>query len=415
MRSILVSSLVIALSILIGNIENIVKTASAFMILMFLIVNITVVILREARVQWYKPTYKSPLYPFTQIFGILCCTLLLWNISVFALKSIIILALFGSLFFILHSRKRIKRKGVVGIRGKRNNFTVDTLLSNSHSVSQTQIFKVSTEADIVIALFGHERSAEMLTEMGIALSNRGNVEVAHISEIPEQTHLDEIFESSNHLRSLKRRITAMSIDKKRSITFDPIITHDVVKTIYEIGLRFHCKWFVIEWIKRSQGALSFYGPIGWAKNHLKCNLAVFRDTGIRYIRKIMALIRHDHNDMLVVDTTNHLAKVFNATITFVSYGKLESSKEDSFEKESYLQKLAEDCTAYCHFLVLAPSDQIAPLITQTMEFELLVLGGESHRFIHNFIPSENSKIIENAACSVMSVQSYRPNQVKNDN
>ena len=407
MTSILASALIIALSILLENLENIVKTASAFMILMFLIVNISVVILREARVQWYQPTYKSPFYPFTQVFGIFFCILLLWNIDLVALNSIIVLALFGSLIFITYSRKRIKRKGVVGIRGKRKDFTKNALLSNSHPAAPSQSFEICTEFNIVIALFGQERSAEMLTEMGIALSNHGNVEVAHITEIPEQTELDEIFETPIHVRSLKRRITAMAIEKKCPITFDPIITHDVVKTIYDIGLRSHCQWLFIEWIRKTRGTLTSYGPMGWAKNHLKCNLAIFHNTGIRYIRKIMALIRHDHNDMLVSDTADNLAQVFNADITFVSYSHSVSSKGKTLEKESYLKKLAKDCTPNCHFLVLSPSEHIAPLIAQTMEFDLLVLGGEEHRFINNFISSQDSKIIENAACSVMSVQSFR--------
>ena len=41
--------------------------------MIFIVVNLCVIILRQSHSdhEWYQPTYKSPLYPFTQIFGIL--------------------------------------------------------------------------------------------------------------------------------------------------------------------------------------------------------------------------------------------------------------------------------------------------------------------------------------------------------
>ena len=395
MASILTSMFIITISILLGNIENIAKVASAFMIVMFFMVNASVIILREARVQWYRPTYESPLYPLTQIFGLLSCSLLLWNMGVLALKAIVSLILFGSLVFIVYSKKRTKRKGVVGIRSKRSDF-----IDLSSGLQSYAPFK---EVKIVVALFGHERSAEMLTEMGIALSNRESIEVAHIMEIPEQTDLNETIEGPNHLLSLRRRITAMSIDKKCPITFDSIITHDIVKTIYTIGLHSHCQWFLIEWIRKPRDSFTFHGPMGWAKKHLKCNLAIFRDTGIRYIRKILGLIRHDQNDTIVVDIAKHLADVFNADITLLSY---DDSPGPDEEKRDHLQKLAKNYPTPPNYLVLRPTRQMSSLISQTMEFDLLVLGGDQHQLVNNFILSKSDSIIENAACSVISVQSY---------
>ena len=404
--SILASMVVVAIAISLGNIENVAKVASAFMIFMFIMVNVSVIVLRETQVQWYKPRYKSPLYPLTQIFGILCCGLLLWKMGSIAFKAIVFVIIFGPLLYVFYSRKKTTRKGVLGMRGKRHDLvSSDKLPSHCPSFnSHLETFEVTAKANVIVALFGKERSAEMLIEMGVALCDHGNLEITHIIEIPEQTNLEDVSVESRAIRSLRRRITAMAIEKKCPITFDPVATHDMIRTIYDMGLRHHCRWLMVEWIGKRRGSFTFHDPIGWSKKHLKCHLAVFRDAGIRYVRKIMVLIEGCGNDSLVAKTAGHLAKVFDAEVTFVRYSPLGPSDEGKLKEESYLKEFAKHCFGHCHFLVISSPLEISSIVAQTVEFDLLVFGGQEHRFVNNFIPSRDDKIMGDAACSVMSIQ-----------
>ncbi|MEC7646332.1 MAG: APC family permease [Bacteroidota bacterium] len=80
-NTILLTCLFMSLIILFLDVEKIVKLASAFKVSMFIAVNICVIVLRETAVQWYKPTYKSPLYPYIQLFGIVSGLLLLFYLG----------------------------------------------------------------------------------------------------------------------------------------------------------------------------------------------------------------------------------------------------------------------------------------------------------------------------------------------
>ncbi|RLC51789.1 MAG: hypothetical protein DRZ79_02240, partial [Candidatus Cloacimonadota bacterium] len=51
--------------------ETLVKTASTMKILLFAFVNISVIIMRESGIQNYRPKFKSPFYPYIQIFAII--------------------------------------------------------------------------------------------------------------------------------------------------------------------------------------------------------------------------------------------------------------------------------------------------------------------------------------------------------
>ena len=81
------------------DVIKIVKLASAFKVAMFISVNLCVIILRETSVQWYNPTYKSPFYPYVQIFGVLSGIFLLFILGLMSFLSLIAIAIIGTIIY----------------------------------------------------------------------------------------------------------------------------------------------------------------------------------------------------------------------------------------------------------------------------------------------------------------------------
>lgn len=69
--SILLTSAFMISCILFLDIEDLVKVASTMMLLMFTMVNISVILMRQSKIVSYRPSFKSPLYPYLQIAGII--------------------------------------------------------------------------------------------------------------------------------------------------------------------------------------------------------------------------------------------------------------------------------------------------------------------------------------------------------
>ncbi len=69
--SILITSAVMIFFILVLDVADIAKLASAFMLLIFGFLNLAVIIMRESRIEEYDPGFRSPLYPWMQIAGII--------------------------------------------------------------------------------------------------------------------------------------------------------------------------------------------------------------------------------------------------------------------------------------------------------------------------------------------------------
>jgi amino acid transporter/mannitol/fructose-specific phosphotransferase system IIA component (Ntr-type) len=69
--SIVVTSLLMIGAILVLDVAGIAKLASAFQLLLFSLLNLAVVIMRESGIEGYDPGFRSPLYPWMQVIGFL--------------------------------------------------------------------------------------------------------------------------------------------------------------------------------------------------------------------------------------------------------------------------------------------------------------------------------------------------------
>lgn len=405
--SILLSGVIIATILLTLDVTKIAKLASAFMILIYILENVSVIVLREARTQWYKPGYKSFMYPGLQIFGIVSGVALLFAMGKIALIAILSIAVPGVILYAFYSSKRTTRKGVIGIRGKRKDLIQEYPAEPGSFCS----FDVQGDAQVVVCLFGREKSAEMLIEMGIAIAEHTNLEVAHILELPEQTDLHDVIDEPPRMRSLRRRIIAMANEKNESISFDLVPSHDISRSVFEISQGFHCHWLLVEWSGRAKGSFTFHSPIGWLKSHLHCNIATFKDSGVRYIRKIMVLIGNDHNDKLVLKTADHLAEVFWADITLTRYAKATDSEGKIDYENNFLKDLGSKMKAQTQTKVMVGHDALKTTIEQTCEYDLLILGRSSHTLLNSMFGTFDDKLIAKASCSVLAVHTASTNPV----
>jgi len=70
--AILITGLTMGICILTLPVKDVAKLASGFQIMVIVALNVSVMILRQDKpgFEWYKPSFKSPLFPWVQIFGI---------------------------------------------------------------------------------------------------------------------------------------------------------------------------------------------------------------------------------------------------------------------------------------------------------------------------------------------------------
>lgn len=404
--SILASGIIIACAIYFLNIAKIAKLASAFILVLYMFVNITVIALRETHIQWYRPTYKSPFYPYIQIFGIISTLYLLVMMKELAIIGLVSISVPGALIYFFYSKSRVDRKGVLGIRGKRKDLVDDSqnFMPQNHSVGRCEL---DQDANVVVALVGNEKSPEMLIDIGTSLANGEQIEVAHLTEAPEQSDLNDFTDEDANLRSLRRRVVAMAIEKSTPINFDPIVTRDLSKSIFEIGQRLHCNWLFMEWKGKMRGTFTTQSPIGWLRSHLSCNLAIYRDKGVRYMRKILVILEKGSNDEALTQAAQLIAKNNNAELTFIYLTKEEMDIKETSETEKYIRDISSELDVRAVGHIKHYHDRVETIESLTVEYDLLLFNTKSNYNWYNVFGTDDDKIISKASCSVLGIHTPR--------
>ena len=413
-NTILLTCLMMALIISFLDVEKIVKLASAFKVSMFITVNICVIVLRETGVQWYKPTYKSPLYPYVQIFGILSGLVLLFYLGWMPILVLLIIGILGTAIYYSYGIKT-SRTGVLRDYGhraaeflffsKRNNDLIETsnnTLSNEKHKDWLD-GQINPNAGVIIPLFGNEYSPESLVEIGAAINQKNTLQVVNIKEVPDQTFLDAVLVETPKIKSLKRQLSIVQDLNKLELDFESLVTHNVSDTMQALSDHSKSEWLVLSWDGRISNGFLINNPLGWIVSNINSNFALFKDNGVRYIRKVVLAVRPNSKDSKkLIDTTANLCKFYKASFTLLHVISEGNTKKN-------LKKIKEESnsllTQYSNIakIRIEKSEDPTELVSElTSEYDLLILGTpKKDTWKSMLFGTGKDKFAANSSCSVL--------------
>ena len=402
--AILLSGGTMATILLTLDVVRIAKLASAFMIAAFMAVNISVIVFRESGAKWYTPAFRAPLYPFLQVFGVVAGAAILISLGTFPLLGVAVAVVVGTGVYLFFGRKRVSRLGVLRQMARRRD-----LLKEQRIRTETGSYAITSTATTTVALFGSEPSAESLVHLGMTLSNDSVISVVHLEEVPEQTELTAMAQTTDdRLTSLERRILHLGEERDVRAEFDVLLTRDLRETLYDHAAQQHSRWVVMAWRDRTMRGLIVRNPLQWLITHMPCNLALFKDAGIRTYRKIMALAEPGPHDALVATTAGSLARLFRAEVTFVRCLPANATEEDMQDVEAYHYQLGRLCDLPTYSEVIRDDDRLSALVHATARFDLAITGTTSARPLRTmFVPTAEERLTEAAHCAVLQLRAPR--------
>jgi len=108
--SLLFTSMVMISIIAFLDLEGLVKTASTLVLLLFIFVNFSIIIMRESNIRHYRPSFKSPFYPWLQLAGITGNTILIVEMGFLPLALVGCFIGFGFAWYYFYARDKIWRE-----------------------------------------------------------------------------------------------------------------------------------------------------------------------------------------------------------------------------------------------------------------------------------------------------------------
>ena len=95
------------------DVTQVAKLASAFQLLLFGLLNLAVIVMRESKIEEYDPGFHSPLYPWVQIAGMLLSTVLILEMGLLSILFTVIVCTFGVGWYYYYAHGKIDRQGAI--------------------------------------------------------------------------------------------------------------------------------------------------------------------------------------------------------------------------------------------------------------------------------------------------------------
>ena len=402
--SIIVTAFIIGLAIIYLDVEKIAKLASAFKVLMFISVNLAVIVLRETNAQWYNPSYKSPFYPYVQVFGVISGVVLLAYLGLLPLLSVLGVFVFGFITFLFYGRKT-NRKGVFSSYGifsflfRSGKGSVEEYKTD---VSSGEENVVNKNAEIVVPLLGDETSPETLVEIASSIKDGVKLNAINLIEAPNQTFLEAVNTHSPRSESIKRRILNIKPLNKTSLTYETVSTHNVSNSIENITGQRKCKWLVMGWEGRARSGILIGNPIGWLLRNVNSSFALYKDNGVRSFEKVVLALRPGRQNKAFIKVAENICAFYGAELTLLNIVPSGASQNTINKVSDSSSKLISKTKCNSSLLVLESDNPLETITEQSANFDLLILGTpEKDNWLNVLFGGGRDKFVHNSVCSVL--------------
>jgi amino acid transporter/mannitol/fructose-specific phosphotransferase system IIA component (Ntr-type) len=95
------------------EVEAVAKLASAFQLLLFGLLNLAVIVMRESKIEEYDPGFTSPLYPWMHIAGMIISVFLILEMGLLSIMFTALIAVFSVGWYFYYAHQNIEREGAI--------------------------------------------------------------------------------------------------------------------------------------------------------------------------------------------------------------------------------------------------------------------------------------------------------------
>lgn len=205
-RSILVTGalIIVFIAFLGTDIEVLAKAASVLHLVVYALLNVGLIVFREADVPEYDPDFTVPLYPITPILGaVLSLGLVAFmDQREIALSGGFVLA--AVVWYFLYARNKTTQQGVLSdYIQRRGEALPDQVVSAADAVAPT-----ASDGPTIMVALSNPRTESALITLASALAKHegGRVLATHIVTVPDQTALDTAAENRSKIDSSSEKL-----------------------------------------------------------------------------------------------------------------------------------------------------------------------------------------------------------------
>jgi len=171
------------------NVEAVAKLASAFQLLLFGILNASVIVMRESEIEAYDPGFKSPWYPWMQIFGFFVSAFLIAEMGFVSILFTLGVVLISVIWFFSYAKDKVKRQGAIfHVHARLGKYQYDELeremrgIMREKGLRKEDPYEKAIGRSIVIDIIDNSDFSEITRMVSEELAKRINISADSIFE-----------------------------------------------------------------------------------------------------------------------------------------------------------------------------------------------------------------------------------------
>ena len=371
-------------------VEEIAKTAGAFQILVYVLVNLALIAFRERGLEWYDPEFESPAYPWIQLFGVVSGVFIIAQMDTLPLVGAVGIVVLGSIWYVGYGRKEVEREGGAVDLVRRE--TGRRFIEGTRETMEEQ-----AGYDVLIAIrhdvSREEEDALLRIAAPIARPRRGRINVVRFDEVPDQVPLDAAAKTQSPADiAFEERTDELTRDLEVTVEVGEVVSHDTKRAVVGYADRMG-----VDLVLGRQHAISRLETLlgrdtDWILDHAPCDVAfVQNEHQLRDTDEIAVVTdQSPFNDPLKVELANAIAKDADASIRFL-FAVPHSAPDTVVETiEEYHAELDALCSVPITSSIIRTDDAVATLAEELAEADLIVLTTRTHRRIPDLLFAQDS-------------------------
>ncbi|MBT8165218.1 MAG: universal stress protein [Acidimicrobiia bacterium] len=347
------------------------KLASAFKLAVFTFINLALISFRQSKLDWYQPAFRSPLYPWVQIFGIVGCLVLLTQMGWVPLAGAVGITTFGVLWY----------RGFGKSRAIKDSALLDALRirSTGRLVAMTQeAISTGGHAHVLIPVLRSTRRSRMedLIRFGTMFAQpRAVVEIIEF----EQDRSGRGRHPAGIDHRFEERTTELASRMGAEVFVRRIQSKDPEETLLEYVEDFGVDLVVSDLPRESRGTRRFIHEMKDVRDHLPCDSIFLRNRTVGHVRTVVIMGSGGPYDVLKISLAARIAAAEGSQLRFVHVLPEAARVQQADSIESYHHRLEELVTADTVSAVSRAPDLIDEIAEVAGDADLIVMGAPAHR------------------------------------
>lgn len=380
-----VTGIALILLVLFVPLIELAKLASAFQLLVFALVNLAVIALREGHLSWYKPEFRSPWYPIPQIFGIIASLALLTQMGIVPIVGATVFVIAGVGWYRAFGRSRAVKESAArdALRLRENTRLVHdsrAAVATGGRQSIAVLIRRPTRLNRQETLF---RLAVRLAAAPGGLIHVINFDADSERMIPTDDDLE-------WAESLGIAVTSEQYtDEDRRGMVHSYVEHEGVDL------------FIADLPQDLRATRHIIRDLHWLQEHLPCDTVFLRNRDVTNIDTIAVLGTGGPYDPVKMGIADHIARYENATVRFINLTPTDAPPGQAEAIHAYHEQLGGLLTVDWDDRVRPAEDLVETLTKLSRGSNLVILGAPSHRF--HLVADLADRIAEAVDCPALLV------------